>query len=269
MKNDFCITLALDGLPSEDGYIRAGDFLRELQLLTSALNKTDRDICGTGGPFSYYRIVNLSLASPATVVLEALPRDPDTDMRSEVISKFFSVLSCIQHGEFLPESVSHSLLQDLSGMASPVGKSIGSVRVSRDGTVIHFNPKLQKTIELLLAPEEIYPGAIRGMLEAINLHREANVFRIYPDVGPAKITCHFAIELQEQAVKAINHFVEVRGILKYKVRAQYPHEIQVDSIEAFPPEHELPSLWDIKGIAPNATGQLASEDFVRELRNAT
>lgn len=42
-----------------------------------------------------------------------------------------------------------------------------------------------------LAVEEECEGAIEGMLEQINLHHGANVFYIYPEIGPRKISCHF------------------------------------------------------------------------------
>ena len=39
-------------------------------------------------------------------------------------------------------------------------------------------------------------------------------------------------------------------------------------IEIYPPEDELPTIFDLRGIAPNATGDRKSEDFIRDLRNA-
>ena len=35
----------------------------------------------------------------------------------------------------------------------------------------------------------------------------------------------------------------------------------------FPPASTLPSLRDLYGIAPNATGDLTTEEFVRQLRD--
>jgi hypothetical protein len=44
--------------------------------------------------------------------------------------------------------------------------------------------------------------------------------------------------------------------------------MDVSELIAFPDEKELPSLHDLRGSAPDATGELLSEDFIRELRNA-
>jgi hypothetical protein len=43
--------------------------------------------------------------------------------------------------------------------------------------------------------------------------------------------------------------------------------VAVRQIEAFPPESELPTWDDLRGRAPDATGELSSEAFVRELRD--
>lgn len=41
----------------------------------------------------------------------------------------------------------------------------------------------------------------------------------------------------------------------------------VTRIEAYAPEHELPDWDDLRGRAPDATGDMSSEAFVRELRD--
>ena len=110
-------------------------------------------------------------------------------------------------------------------------------------------------------------GSIEGMLEQINLHDGANIFHIYPDVGPRKVTCHFPARLIDDAVAAVGRRVEIFGTLKYRAGASFPHQVSVTDIEAYPPEDELPDWDDIRGRAPDATGDLSSEAFVRELRD--
>ena len=62
--------------------------------------------------------------------------------------------------------------------------------------------------------------------------------------------------------------VEVFGTLSYRAAAPFPHQVSVSAIEVFPPESELPDWEDLQGRAPDATGALPSEAFVRELRDA-
>ena len=128
--------------------------------------------------------------------------------------------------------------------------------------------EFKKIMSHALAPEEFSKGFIRGMLEYINIHQGKNVFRIYPDIGPVKISCHFSDKLMDAAITAVGKFVEVKGELKYKAVSQDPHEISVEEIEVMPEENALPSLYDLRGLVPNITGELTTEQFVRKIRDA-
>src|SRR5690606_1760169 len=119
-----------------------------------------------------------------------------------------------------------------------------------------------------LAPESTALGSVRGRLEHINLHKDANGFRIYPVVGPPSIECRFPQELQEDASRAIGRNVRVHGKLHYRARSNLPYRIAVSRIVTLPFDSELPSLMELRGMAPEATGEASSEDFVRSLRIA-
>jgi hypothetical protein len=74
--------------------------------------------------------------------------------------------------------------------------------------------------------------------------------------------------LLDDAIYAVGRRVEVTGTMKYRQGASFPHAIAVTAIDSFPPDDELPDWDDLRGRAPDATGALSSEAFVRELRNA-
>jgi hypothetical protein len=262
------ITLLLQGPPADDGHIVFPEFIRELQLFSSALKEADRQLSPHGQPASIFRVVGLSYSSPATVLIQAEPRDPQYDLSEQVLSHFFGVLSDIEQAGTTSRSVSFGLLSDLRDMTAPVGKAIGTLSVTRNDRTVEMGSHFGRRVRDLLKPEETYPGSIRGMLEAINVHKSANVFRLYPDLGPSKLTCHFPQALEPSAITGVGRFVEVRGILKYKSSSPYPYEVDVTGIEVFPPSEDLPSLYDLRGSAPEATGTSSSEQFIRELRNA-
>ena len=117
-------------------------------------------------------------------------------------------------------------------------------------------------------PEETAWGGIDGRLEAINVHDQANVFYIYPVIGPTRIKCHFPSDLREIAVGSVDREIRVSGTLKYKARAPHPHEIEVENLEPLPQDDDLPTLASLRGISPNATNGVPSEIFVRQLRDA-
>jgi len=261
------LSLIIEGPKERNGYIRVSDFISEITHLISALKQTERQLHPSGGSI-YYEIIRLSYASPAQIELQSTPTSAELDLREEVFSGFFSSIKEIQRKEKPISPISQEVLCDLAAMANPIGKTIKNVSISYKTDTFEFTTQFQQAVLKMLASEEAFPGFIRGMLEAINLHKDANIFRIYPDIGPFKITCHFPQELEEEAINAIGHFIEVSGILKYKTSSPYPHEIEVKSIQIFPRDDELPRFVDLKGIAPNATGSLSSEGFVRKLRDA-
>ena len=46
-----------------------------------------------------------------------------------------------------------------------------------------------------------------------------------------------------------------------------PYEIEASSMQILPDTKELPSLYDLHGIAPNATGNKTTEQHIRDLRD--
>lgn len=261
------IKFTLEGLPSEQGHVLANDFLRELQSLITALHKIDTaEISGHKTETTYYRIVNLSHSSPATVTLEARPYDVKIDSREIILDKFYKNIESIGEGKLTSRS-DYGFLESIKNLANPIGRTITNAQIEISGKKINIDREYRKSVDKLLAPEETYSGTLRGMLEAINLHENANVFRIYPDVGPAKLTCYFPADLEEKAINAVKRFVEVRGTLFYKAAANYAYKIDVKDLVILPNEDELPTLGELRGVAPNATGDKLSEDFIWDLRN--
>jgi hypothetical protein len=115
--------------------------------------------------------------------------------------------------------------------------------------------------------DEMIESAMNGTLELLNINRKNRLFNLYPVVGATKIICDFPSTLLQKAIAAIDHYVNVVGQYKYKSGHPHPYYVKVTDIEIYPDEKELPSLFDLRGIAPNATNNLSSEDFIRERRD--
>lgn len=259
------ITLVIEGLPEDDGRVRFSAFLNELQHLSATINRLDRD-ANDGKAASYFRIAELSYRSPVRVTLEphTLPGQPPTG--HVVVQSLKRIADAFETGGDL-YALDADLLEDIRNLARPVGTHIKNATLIFDDKRIDLTPQIASRAETALAADEECEGAIEGMLEQINLHLGANTFHIYPDVGPRKVTCHFPSKLFDDAVAAVGRRVEVSGTLHYRFRASYPHLIDVAHIEAYQPVSELPDWEDLRGRAPDATGGLSSEAFVRELRD--
>lgn len=144
----------------------------------------------------------------------------------------------------LPRQSAIDILEEITGLDSVESKTI-------------FEPD-----------DEIIESSMNGTLELLNINRKNNLFNLYPVVGATKIICEFPSSLLQKAIAAINHYVNVVGLYKYKYGHPHPYYVKVTDIEVYPDEKELPSLFDLRGIASsNATNNLSSEDFIREMRD--
>lgn len=103
------------------------------------------------------------------------------------------------------------------------------------------------------------------MLEAVNIHKK-NTCVIYPQVGPKKINGVFSAADLLKIKDGIGRHVSVYGQLVFKERENYPHEIRIETIEIHPDDDELPTLTSFIGVAPDATGDIPTEDYIRKIR---
>jgi hypothetical protein len=265
MADDDRITLIIEGLPEDNGQVRLGAFMNQLQKLNATITKLDRE-ANEGKQATVYRIAELSYKSPVRVVLEpfALPKNPYVG--HAIVESLGRVTHALENGSDL-SGLDADLLEDIRGLAKPVGKTVANVTLLFNDHRFDLTDKVASKVDIALSVDEECEGSIEGMLEQINLHDGANVFYVYPEIGPRKLTCHFPARLYDDAVSAVGRKVEVSGTLHYRSGATFPHQVQVKQIEAFPYESELPDWDDLRGMAPDATGELSSEDFIRELRD--
>jgi hypothetical protein len=262
------ITVQLKGSLSDDYHVRLSEFLTQLNALQQALANTETVISGSPKPSLYYRIIDLTHSSPSTVIVEAKSYNPDNDLSTDVVNKFFGGLRQIQETGQISDDFDRPTLEAYKGLSATLRKHITEIKLSNGENQFEITRRLEARIDHILGDEIIVEGSIEGMLEAINLHNNANKFHLFPSVGPQKVACHFPDALQPEAIAAIKRYVFVSGQVKYQRRGFFPHEVEVSTMEVYPQESDLPTLGSLRGIAPNATGKLDSVAFIRSLRNA-
>ena len=265
MAEDDRITLIIEGLPEDEGQVRLGVFMSQLQHLSATIAKLDREE-NDGKPATYFRIAELSYKSPVRVVLEPQPLPNHRYAGDAIIASLTRVTVALENGGDL-SGLDADLLEDIRALTRPVGRTVKSAcLLFRDHEFI-LTQNITTKVDVALAVDDECEGTIEGMLEQINLHQGANVFYIYPELGPRKISCYFPAKLYDEAVSAVGKRVEISGTLHYRVGATFPHQVAVTAIEVFPPDSELPDWDDLRGRAPDITGDLSSEAFIRELRS--
>jgi hypothetical protein len=260
------VKLVVEGLDRDDGHVRLEVFVKELQKLQTALGRADARV-SNGNRCSYFAVVGLSHNSPATVELEArVAATSKQDCRASAMTLLAQAIESVQRGEFTGDS-DYELLNDIKELSAPVGETLKTAHLLIDDKAYALTEKIADTITTFQAEQEECATTVEGMLERVNVHDEANVFTIYPDVGPARITCRLPERLAEKGIGAIRRRVAISGVAKFRKFAPFPHEIVADGIEVYGIDSDLPNFYDLFGIAPNSTGDLSSEDFVRQARN--
>lgn len=262
------IKVRLTGSSRDEQNVRFSDFLVQFYALKVAFSNVERIISGNERPSVYFRIIDLSHNSPATVTLEAHGSEVDNDLSTNVVDKFFFGLQQIRDHKNVPREYDRATLEAFKGIGATLRKHVTHIHISNDEIEIDYTPDMIRSIDRLLGPESAEAGSISGRLDAINVHNKTNKFYLYPAIGPKKVICHFPESMVNEAIAAIQRNIEVSGTFKYKRRDFFPYEIQVDKLIIFPLASEIPSLMSLRGIAPNATGGLDSVAFVRERRNA-
>ena len=261
------ITLIIEGLPEDDGQVRLAAFMSQLQSLNTTISRLDREM-NNGRATTYFRIVELSYKSPINVVIEPQPlRAGPIYAGHLVIDSLVRIAQTLETEEDLSD-IDADVLEDIRALARPVGRTIKNTILIFNDHQLDLTEALGFKIDKALAVGEESEGTLEGMLDQINVHLGANTFHVYPAIGPRKVTCHFPTRLFDDAVSAVGRRVEVAGTLRYRVGANFPHQVAVAQIDVVPPDRELPSWEDLRGRAPDATGTLTSEAFVRELRDA-
>lgn len=268
MADNRRITLRITGLDKDNGDVRFDDFIKQLGALKNALSETDRIVSNKTSV--YFKVVDLRHNSPALVVLEAVPLKSQDDSSEVVVNKFFESLEEIDRG-VAPSGFDYESFQAFKEISSLFErKRLTEIAISRNGDQAKSLDTLSRKVDDILGPDEYEYGSVTGMLEQINIHANQNVFTIYPtSKHPNKLRCVFPQHLQKEAVRAVGQYVRVFGQLKFKTRLEggHPYEMSVKEIEIYPPQEELPTLESLSGIAPDATGDVSSDEFIRGIRN--
>ena len=273
------ITLQLEGALEDNGHVTLSAFLSQLEAVKAALKQTERLVSGEDEPSVYYRIVDLRHSSPATMVLEAvsLLNRPQAEVKKRRLKKrgdysqatvqhFFSSLKQIREEKQAPPRADLQALQAYKNLAASLQKDVSEVRLMNGGDSVDIDTTFQKAIDEIIGPDQLFEGSISGTLEKLNLHNTTR-FDIFPPIGPRQVACDFSPALKEAVIGAIDKYVCVTGKLRYKRLEGFPYAINADSIEVLPPEDGLPTLLDIKGMAPDLTRGLSTEAFLEDIRN--
>lgn len=263
-SNEF--EIELEGGAEDAGQLRLSALASELEAVRKALGGVDRSLTGERKPSVYYRVVRISNQSPMSLTLIPVGVNAEQRNGKRIFERFVADWSLVKQKKS-PEDP--SVLESFRNITATARKEHISRVTFRFGKQrIDLARDVEESVERLIAKETtVLRGTLTGRMDAINLHGKQKEFRIYPIAGPTSIVCRFPEELKEKAIQAIDHKTAVTGQLVYRGGAKYVSEVVVKKIETFEDDARLPTLQDLCGAAPDATGDLSPEEFIERLRD--
>jgi hypothetical protein len=264
------LTLVIESADDSE-HVSLDDFVAQLDALRTALERTDASLNG-GQQTIEWEVVGLSHSSPATIELRARPtRRPRITKvpPSDVIRAFNSNVELL-NGRLPPAAnLDYSAVNSYRALGASVGAGRIRATVTTPFGMLHLKPEIETTAAMVLEEDVVTQSSYKGVLEFINIHGRKNEFRIYPSAGPSFVACAFDVSKLEEAKGAVGNNIRVYGKLIYKARSPFPYRIEVERIQVLQADSDLPGLLSLRGIAPLATGDVSSEEFVRRLRDAS
>lgn len=263
-------TIILEGSEEDNGKLRFEEFMQGLTVITEALKETERRLSGYSKSKTQYKIVHLSQSSPMTMTIEPIneySKEEEYKVNPKsIINTFISNLSLIKRHKLIPENLDYESLQKYSRIGELRKTHISEITIKNGHKRVKIDEKFRQNIHTAIGEDEYEEGSLVGTLEQINIHGK-NKFYIYPTLGAKKVQCVFPTDMKQEIKQGLYERVEVEGTLRYKSWDKFPYAINVKSIEIYPSDDKLPNFSELVGIAPNITGDLSPNEFIRKIRD--
>lgn len=146
---------------------------------------------------------------------------------------------------------------------------------TRDKTklhVLHGNQQITVTERTASTAKKILDvivwedyGSVEGALEVVNLHGGYQC-NVYDTLTNRKIQCSFRREDLDKVREALGRRVLVIGLVRYNRHGDIL-AIKAEDITILPQATDLPTVDEILGIAPDLTGGVPADVYIRRLRD--
>lgn len=241
--------------------------LEELSDRLAALRKTLAEMDKSISPDRKvsYKITKISKESP--IELEIAPdvtQDGGVEPQSG-INRLVEGVNHVRKHNKPQKGFSLAMLMSMKHLAKGLDgkKSI----VLSNGELACLDQEFSLALHDAIGPDTHCWGSYRGMLERMNVHGKSLVCYLYPRLGPDRIKCTFREGLRKSFSEAFDHYVSIYGKMKYKHMEDYPHEIDATEPPIVLESGSVELFRQLKGVAPNCTGDLDASDFIRGLRS--
>lgn len=265
---DKTLRLHMEGFDSFNGDVSLGTFIEKLNALKDALTEADKLVSGGEQKKKEFLVAELRHSSPAMVGLSEFEIDNSNSDNS--VQKFFvDFLQRVYKREKIAAEKYAKLIGKLKSLANGADSKYQALWIDGVGfpTVV-FDKEMREALDLALPCIKKSVGIIRGTVRKYSsINKNQKYLRLVLPANGREVKCIFKEELLSQAAAAVEKNVTIEGNLSYYGDTFWPFEVKVKSIIVHEDDSELPKLSDLYGAAPDATGDLSADDYIRKIRD--
>lgn len=265
------ITLRLDGdeISAQVFYQKVGAFL-------DMLRKIDQSMTAAGEAPSAssvkWVVESIRSGSPVVMTVRAKPREDkaQTVEADRIITAVTTGLKEIASPvplRDLPPYFTFPVLEDLNGLARPGHDGVTEVTVSTPEQSILLTVEAGQNLDRFLRPVYEHTGTVEGMLQMVSVAGGKPRFSVRDRLSGRSIRCTVPREHLQDVLGVFGRRVSVLGRVKTNERGDVL-SIHMGSVEAFPPDDELPGIQDVAGAFDLTMGRSINE-HLENLRNGS
>jgi hypothetical protein len=145
-----------------------------------------------------------------------------------------------------PHFFSDRALENVKFLAKLVEKDVFMIQLSVNSQRVTLNEHLIANVDEIIGGKYRSFGSVEGILKAIDLSRQP-VFRVYDLLTNKSVRCYFNSDTLDIIKDALEKRVSVSGWINSREDGE-KISIQVEEIDIFPSEDELPTIEEMIGI---------------------
>jgi hypothetical protein len=244
--------------------------------LLQLLREIDSAVSGKHGGMVNWYIVDADKNGTLSLELEShLKPEPkhrkitSYDTAPKVAQSFVTGFENVESLGISPPFLSESGLEKLRDMVQLLSKngakSFIATVVDENNRSVAITAKAVETLKQLIPSKREELGTIEGKLETVSIHGSKK-FIIYESITGKGVTCIMKNEdLLKPATDSLGCKVMVTGIISFNIKNE-PCKVLADSIRVLGAGKKIPTADDLFGSDQNFTGDLSTDEYIREIR---
>ncbi len=241
-------------------------FVSAVRNFFAILDDLDSAISGQpDGSLDWY-VTGLSTEQSLGVEAESRSRLEDKNYGGQVAKAAVSAMDSLERRGASPPYLSEQGMNTAKKLLRLIGRNGAfGFQVSDKSKTVEVTAKSSAAIDQLLPASHTSVGSVEGRLEMVSIHEKPR-FIVYQAHTQKAVTCKFDPKaLLDRIKEALGKKVRVSGLVHKNAKGE-PVRVDLEEIRILRSENELPTTKEIGGIDPDFTGNMTTEDFIKDIR---